>query len=271
MIYYAMALYPEAQPFIRRLNLKKCAEEIHVQIFENADTGLILTGVGEVQAAAAVAYLFACRPPKAQDLLVNVGICGSAQQPRGTCFLCNKIVEQMAGRTFYPDILLRHPFEEEAVITSPRVVKNGMQEPALLDMEAAGIYQAGQIFLRTHQMVFLKIVSDAADGSRLSKQQAEQIVEHHADAIITWSKQAQSYLAAQQQETMSPEEQKAAESAAAEHGLSLTQRRQMQQLLRYYKLEHGDIGALLQKLPGRMESGKQEGKQYLEQLRQYIL
>ena len=45
----------------------------------------------------------------------------------------------------------------------------------------------------------------------------------------------------------------------------------MQQLLRYYKLEHGDIGALLKELPGRMESGKQEGKHYLEQLRKRIL
>ncbi len=271
MIYYAMALYPEAQPFIWQMNLKKRAEETHLQIFENEETCLVITGVGEVQAAAAVAYLLARRPPKAQDLLVNVGVCGSERQPLGTCYLCNKIVEQTTGRTFYPDILLRHPFEEAATMTCPVVAGDGANETALLDMEAAGIYQAGQMFLQPHQMAFLKIVSDAADGRRLSKQQVEQLVQRHAETIIAWSKQAQACLARQQAELFSPEEEKAIEAAAAEHGLTLTQRRQMQQLLRYDKLEQGDIGALLKELPERMESGKQEGKQYLEQLRQHIL
>ncbi|MCI9626932.1 MAG: 5'-methylthioadenosine/S-adenosylhomocysteine nucleosidase [Clostridia bacterium] len=271
MIYYAMAFYPEARPFIQQMNLKKCEEETHVQIFENEDTCLIITGVGEVQAVAAVAYLFARRPPKAQDLLVNVGICGSAWQPKGTCYLCNKIVERATGRTFYPDILLRHPFEEAATMTCPTVVRDSANETALLDMEAAGIYQAGQMFLQPHQMAFLKIVSDAADGRRLSKQQVEQLVQRHAETVIAWSKQAQACLARQQTELFSPEEEKAIEAAAAEHGLTLTQRRQMQQLLRYDKLEQGDISALLRELPERMESGKQEGKQYLEQLRQHIL
>ena len=54
MIYYCMAFYPEARPFIRKLKLKKCAAESHFQIFENEDVRLILTGIGEVQAAAAV-------------------------------------------------------------------------------------------------------------------------------------------------------------------------------------------------------------------------
>ena len=223
MIYYAMALYPEARTFIRQMGLKKCVEETHMQIFENENTSLILTGVGEVQAAAAVSYLFARRPPLEQDLLINVGICGSAQQPQGTCYLCNKIVQQTTGRTFYPDILLRHPFEEATLTTCPTVIKDGARETALLDMEAAGIYQAGQMFLQPHQMTFLKIVSDAADGSRLSKQQVEQLVERHASVIIAWSKQAQVCLARQQSELFSSGEYRAIETIAAEHGLTLTQ------------------------------------------------
>lgn len=271
MIYYAIALYPEAQPFIRQLNLKKCAEETHVQMFENTDTSLILTGVGEVQAAAAVAYLFALRPPQPQDLLINIGICGSAQKTQGACFLCNKIVEQMTRRTFYPDIILRHPFEEATLVTCPAPIKNGALETALVDMEAAGIYQAGQMFLHPHQMVFLKVVSDAANGSQPSKKQVEQLVQRYTDTITTWSKQAHERLSAQRADIFTQEEYSAMQKAAAEHGLTLTQQRQMQQLLRYYTLEQGDIKVLLKELPQRTESGKQEGKQYLEQLRQRIL
>lgn len=271
MIYYCMAFYPEARPFIRKLKLKKCAAESHFQIFENEDVRLILTGIGEVQAAAAVAYLFALRPPQTQDFLVNVGICGSGKRMHGTCYLCNKIVQRHTGRTFYPDILLRHPFEEAVLETSPTIVTDGTQTGDLVDMEAAGIYQAGQIFLQPHQMTFFKIVSDRADGSRLSREQVEQLVERHADTIMEWSKQGQMWLAAERTEILSPEEQRAMERVAAEHGLTLTQRRQLRRLLHYYKLSQGDIFSLLKEMPGRQETGKQEGRQYLEQLQNRIL
>lgn len=269
MIYYCMALYREAAPFIRRLNLKKCAEETHFQVFENDGYSLILSGVGELRAVAAVTYLLTKRPPEPSDLLVNVGICGSGKRERGSCYLCNKMIQACSGRTFYPDILLRHPFREACVTTVETVAAGGAEE--LVDMEATGVYQAGQIFLQPHQMAFVKAVSDAADGTCVTGEQAEALIGRYAEQIIEWSGQVHKILKKEAAQGFTAAEEEKILSETAEHGLSVTQERQLRQLMRWYKLTDGDVMKLLGEMPARAQRGKEEGRNYLEQLEQRIL
>lgn len=269
MIYYCMALYREAAPFIRRLNLKKCAEETHFQVFENDGYSLILSGVGELRAVAAVTYLLTKRPPAASDLLVNVGICGSSGRARGSCWFCNKMIQARSGRTFYPDILLRHPFREASVTTVEKAVDCGTED--LVDMEATGVYQAGQIFLQPHQMTFVKVVSDAADGTCVTGEQAETLIGQYADRIIDWSDKVQKILNNEAARDFTAAEKEKMLSETAEHGLSVTQARKLRQLMRWYKLTGGDMVKLLREMPLRTQQGKGEGRNYLEQLEKRIL
>ena len=57
MIYVVTALYQEAHGFIRELELKKNTAYAPFEVFDNESAGirLVVTGVGEIAAAAVVA------------------------------------------------------------------------------------------------------------------------------------------------------------------------------------------------------------------------
>lgn len=64
--------------------------------------------------------------------------------------MCHKITEQATGKTFYPDILYRHPWKERELVTGMQPLQRAAAHGALYDMEAAAVYQAGiRFFLRT--------------------------------------------------------------------------------------------------------------------------
>ena len=116
MIYLFTAFYAEAQCVIAHYKLKKDTAHTHFQLFENKELKirLILTGAGNIAAACAVSGTFGEFSPGKGDFLVNIGSAAAdANDPSvrdGEIFLCNKITEQTTGRTFYPDVIYRHPF-----------------------------------------------------------------------------------------------------------------------------------------------------------------
>ena len=105
-------------------------------------------------------------------------------------YLCKKIMEHVTGRTFYPDILYRHPFEEAEIVTGAMLyhtenktelipkyetaIKNSVADGFLYDMEASSIYQAGAYFFGPHQMSFLKVVTDEGNVQDLSAEMLKQ-------------------------------------------------------------------------------------------------
>lgn len=121
MIYVFTALYCEAHIFIKRYGLVKNPENTWFQEFYNESAGirLTITGVGEINASAAVSSVCSLYRPDREDLLFNVGTCAHAEKEEGI-FLCHKIVEQATGRSFYPDMLYRHEFREGTVVTCMR-------------------------------------------------------------------------------------------------------------------------------------------------------
>jgi len=131
MIYIFTALYCEAKNLIRQFHLTKNPENTRFQEFYNEKSGvrLTVTGVGGTAAATAVGSICTAYPPAEDDLLVNIGTCAyirsaDGQQPsfrdREGIFLCNQITEQATGRSFYPDMLYRHEFQEASIVTGMR-------------------------------------------------------------------------------------------------------------------------------------------------------
>lgn len=132
MIYIFTALYCEAKKLIRQFHLTKNPENTRFQEFYNEKSGirLTVTGVGGIAAATAVGSICASYPPAEGDLLLNIGTCayirstngrqtGSSRDGEGI-FLCNQITEQATGRSFYPDMLYRHEFQEASIVTGTR-------------------------------------------------------------------------------------------------------------------------------------------------------
>ena len=86
----------------------------------------------------------------------------------GSIFLGNKLTEQMTGRTFYPDMLMKTNLMECEIVTVTRVLNEG-SDSVVYDMEAAAVYQAAAFFVGPHRMHFIKLVSDAGERIDQSK------------------------------------------------------------------------------------------------------
>ena len=105
----------------------------------------------------------------------------------GSIIMVNKLTDAESGRTFYPDMIYRHPFTEGEVKTSVHVytadegtrdeeqmkmeaagqtaqneeaMKAEAAAPTVHDMEAAAFYEAANFYYGPHQMIFLKVVTD---------------------------------------------------------------------------------------------------------------
>ncbi|WDC84242.1 hypothetical protein PL321_18815 [Caloramator sp. mosi_1] len=101
-------------------------------------------------------------------------------------FLCNKIKDNETNFTFYPDILLKHPFKEAGIETFSRVVIKEEVSEQLVDMEASALYQAASVFLKPHQIFFIKIVSDYLNIENIDKDIILNIIGKSVDKVVEW-------------------------------------------------------------------------------------
>ncbi len=195
MIYIFTAFYAEAKNIIANYNLRMQQKQAAVRfdIFSNDDIRLVITGVGEINAAAAVANVGGAYGIGAEDVIVNIGSCAALENETHTMlndkwtgmgehiYLVNKITEQSTGRTFYPDMLLKSDMEEcEAVTVAKPITEvdienlldNTARVSCVYDMEAAAVYQVASLFVGPHCMHFIKVVSDSGekiDQSRITE------------------------------------------------------------------------------------------------------
>lgn len=285
MIYIFTALYCEAHIFIKRFNLKKNPGNTWFQEFNNEteDIRLTVTGVGEINAAIAVSSVCSVYRPKQKDVLFNVGICAHMTDSDGI-YLCNKIIEQTTGKTFYPDMLYRHDFCETAIITGmqPWTGENGsiglpdaILDGSLYDMEAAAIYQAGSCFFGPHQMMFLKVVSDRGEVKEVSEKQTEHLMEKYQDCIVDYIRQIQMITQTNrgQENCLRREEEALLEKLCTDMHCSKAMRDSLRQYIRYLTLEGREYGFVIQDM---YEKGllpckdKREGKLRFEELKRRL-
>ncbi len=204
MIYIFTAFYAEAKSIIANYNLKMQQKQAAVRfdIFSNDDIRLVITGVGEINAAAAVANVGGAYGIGAEDVIVNIGSCAAFENETHTMlndkwtgmgehiYMVNKITEQSTGRTFYPDMLLKSDMEEcEAVTVAKPITEaeienlsdNSAQTSCVYDMEAAAVYQAASLFVGPHCMHFIKVVSDS--GERIDQSRITEVFAAANDTI----------------------------------------------------------------------------------------
>ena len=184
MIYIFSAFYAEAKNIIDHYGLKKekSPEMVRFDVFANESIRLVITGIGEINAAAAVSNIGGAYGISPYDEILNVG-CGagfSSDICLGSIFLGNKLTEQMTGRTFYPDMLMKANFRECEIVTVARVLNEGC-DSVVYDMEAAAVYQAAAFFVGPHRMHFIKLVSDA--GERIDQSKITELFALQEDKI----------------------------------------------------------------------------------------
>lgn len=267
MVTVYCALYPEAQELICTYHLKKETDRQHFQVFSSEDKAfrLVVTGVG-LSAAVAVAEISTMYPPKDTDFLVNFGSCGGCGFSLEEVYLCNKIVDAAGGRTFYPDILYRHPFSEAEITSFPQPQAHGQMPASLCDMEAAAVYQSGSYYYSTHQMVFLKVVTDDGVAGKVSfREFGKQMKTGTArvTGFLDRLREISDLTGGRKAEQLFP-----AWILEEFHG-SKTMQAKLCQMLRYFELTGTDYETLLNgyRRSGRLPCDKQEGKKILEELK----
>lgn len=298
MIYVMMALYQEAHGLIRELELKKNTAYAPFEVFDNESAGirLVVTGVGEIAAAAATAAVCARDGADAADFLVNIGCCaaggcepadrdmdsgyGAAHAAQtGDLYVCHKITEQATGKTFYPDILYRHPWKERELVTGMQPLQRAAAHGALYDMEAAAVYQAGIRFFSPDRMLFLKVVSDSgvAGQERMTAETLAGLLEQHVKAVAGFL--ANLREAADEEETLRndgilQEDETVLERLFAALHCSQTMRASARQYITYAALTGYDWKAELEEWYARGLlpcKDRREGKVRLEELKQVLL
>ena len=189
MKFLVAALFPEARPLIRRLELKKESLGPGLELYIGSDHALLVTGIGRLTAAVKVARALQLPRLAGVNSVINIGICGCSDISiaLGTVFIANKIEEDSTTRAFFPDMLIRHPFEEATLVTvdSPKI--RGPQEPperVLYDMEASGVFQAAAEFITSDRLHFIKIVSDHLLGDKLSKDLIKDLTEDSQNIVL---------------------------------------------------------------------------------------
>lgn len=303
MIYVMMALYQEAHGLIRELKLKKNTAYAPFEVFDNESAGirLVVTGVGEIAAAAATAAVCARDGADTADFLVNIGCCAAAEGAAGGCepadrdmdsgygaahatqtgdlYVCHKITEQATGKTFYPDILYRHPWKERELVTGMQPLQRAAAHGALYDMEAAAVYQAGIRFFSPDRMIFLKVVSDSgvAGQERMTAETLAGLLEQHVKAVAGFL--ANLWKAADEEEALRSggilqEDEAVLERLFAALHCSQTMRASARQYITYAALTGYDWKAELEEWYARGLlpcKDRREGKVRLEELKQVLL
>lgn len=274
MIYIFSAFYAEAKNIIDHYGLKKekSPEMVRFDVFANESIRLVITGVGEINAAAAVSNICGAYGISPDDEILNVG-CGagfSSDICLGSIFLGNKLTEQMTGRTFYPDMLMKANFRECEIVTVARVLNEGC-DSVVYDMEAAAVYQAAAFFVGPHRMHFIKLVSDA--GERIDQSKITELFALQEDKICGYIDRLLSACAdkAPMDDTQSSWNM---DRLICDMRCSKVMGDQLAQLIKYCRLSGIDYKAVLDEyytnglLP--CES-KREGKKCLFELKQRLL
>ena len=274
MIYIFSAFYAEAKNIIDHYGLKKekSPEMVRFDVFANESIRLVITGVGEINAAAAVSNIGGAYGISPDDEILNVG-CGAGYSSdicMGSIFLGNKLTEQMTGRTFYPDMLMKANFRECEIVTVARVLNEGC-DSVVYDMEAAAVYQAAAFFVGPHRMHFIKLVSDA--GERIDQSKITELFALQEDKICGYIDRLLSACAdkAQMDDTQSSWNM---DRLICDMRCSKVMGDQLAQLIKYCRLSGIDYKAVLDEyytnglLPC---DSKREGKKCLFELKQRLL
>lgn len=174
------ALHCEAKPLIQHFHLKKDLEIKSHQVFSSQEYQLIISGTSKIKSAVATAFLCAKILPQDLQLIINVGICGGSPKfSIGSILFINKIVCQSSKRSFYPDILIKHQLKEAQILTAEQPF--GQEDPLasdvdLVDLEAAGFFQAANLFVSPDKIGCLKVVSDHFRPRAVAAQKVEELI-----------------------------------------------------------------------------------------------
>jgi hypothetical protein len=299
MIYLSVASIIEAKPIIKYLDLKKDKNFIKAQVFFNENVTLIITGVGNIDAAIVLTHVFSKLKITRSDLLINMGICfGKNHYNSGDVVICNKIINVTTRNEFYPDMIYNHNFIESSVENLFLLLDENESRDTLVDYESVGIYKSGSYFFDNNQIIFIKIfyrvgdydinldeitdadliVNDVTDEITNEiikdkiKDKLNKIINNNLESIFSWIFEI-SELLKYRDISFSTNEKEIIDKFIEKFKFSVTMSIEFKNLLKYYKLNNKNIGVgiLLEKYFNEETINKKRGKHIFELVKKEIM
>ncbi|OEG00035.1 hypothetical protein BHF71_06645 [Vulcanibacillus modesticaldus] len=276
MIYIVTAIYHEAKPLIEYYNLKRTHKISKYQIFENDEIKLIISGTGVFTATIATTYLLTLFNAKTSDLILNIGVAGTKNKDfhLGQAFLCHKVIYHETNKSYYPDIIIKHPFSEGTLETFSQIVDKSLTknfQGDLFDMEGAGFFEAASSFLPPHNIYLVKIVSDFLEPTTVSKEMVTKLINENLTNIL---KLIQNSLAINQvniTDLLTEDDYKLLSKIGDNLQLSSTMRHQLIQLAKQFIIRTKHNLSILDDFSDTYVESKYEGKKYFEQIKERLL
>ena len=164
LVFVFCALPCEARSLIRAWKLTKQLDCQPFAVYANSERVVTVSGIGKVAMAGAVAYVMARFLSDPMPILLNIGIAGHRSGAQGALCLADKVADADSGRCFYPQLPFSPPCRTGELITYVRPNRDYAVD-ALYDMEASAFYEIAVKFSSAELIHCLKIVSDNADFS----------------------------------------------------------------------------------------------------------
>ena len=151
----------EARPIISAFKLTKTDDEAVFPIYKNEVAGqlLIISGIGQMNAAAATSYICGRYNVPAWVAWINIGIAGYAQEPLGKLFQVAKVTNERQTRVAYPGFRFSKLMPLTTLITREQPC-NDYKTDTLYDMEGLAFAELASRFSCNELTFLFKVVSD---------------------------------------------------------------------------------------------------------------
>ncbi|MFK8079780.1 MAG: hypothetical protein AB8B97_05810 [Granulosicoccus sp.] len=178
------ALPAETRPLLDALTLRQ-SKARHLRLYGSPDYLLLETGVGKLNAAAAVGAVLQAHPEI--DMVANLGIAGGLFD-YADVRVAHHVKDNASGAQWFPHLPHDKAFRDVATasVSTRDTPDTQYCEGVLFDMEAAGVFNAACRYLSTSQVHSIKVVSDnpECDITSVTSKSVITLVEQALPAIL---------------------------------------------------------------------------------------
>lgn len=160
-----IALNIEAAKIIQLYKLKKNYSYQNIfKIYNNLDLNiwLVVSGIGNVNTAAAAMYLYETSPKNNKNIWVNIGMGGCKNFKVGSIFNIKKVTFKTKEKVenFYTSALINTRVPINEVINVDSIESSFVKKSSVYEMEAYGFIKVVEKFCSRELICIIKIISD---------------------------------------------------------------------------------------------------------------
>ena len=162
---FVIALKIEAISFIKLYNLSKFNSSKSIfEIYNNLELNiwLVISGVGNINSAAATIYLYDISMKTLKNIWINFGMAGCKNYEIGAVYNINKVTYNSGNRveSYYTSALINNKLKSKELISVEKPEINFLNTQTLYDMEAYGFIKTAERICTRELICITKIISD---------------------------------------------------------------------------------------------------------------